>query len=77
MDGIPVRLVRFPQRNTQVLPLFAAERSRQKHQLAHVIRNVRERTMQRVVHLERLTTYGDGLTQVIVSQRVERTARYA
>ena len=76
MHGIPVRLCRFTQRNTQVLPLLAANRLGEKNQLTNVIRDVRQRPMQRVVHLERLAADSDGLPKVVVRQSVERTEQH-
>jgi hypothetical protein len=67
---IPVCFLRFPQRNTQVLPLLAAKGLRQKDELPDVVADVRERAMQRLVYRERLSADRDRLLQVVVGQRL-------
>ena len=61
---IPVVVIGFPGRNTQIRPLAAAQRLRNIDDLADMVSDMRQRSMQRLMYLQRLPSNRDGFVEL-------------
>src|SRR5438552_16230890 len=67
-----VVFVRLARWNAQVFPVFPAQRFRQIHDLADMITEVRERTMERLVDAQWLTANRHGNLELFVGEIRQR-----